>query len=198
MPVGSSFTEQQKEIYNITLESHNASIDMLKPGVPFKEIHFQASRVIIDGLKNLGIMKGRTEDALEMGAHALFFPCGLGHQMGLDAHDMEDLGEEYVGYDGFPKSKQFGLKSLRLAKPLVERMVLTIEPGIYFIPSLINIWKAEKRFLDYINYEKLEAYIGFGGIRNEENFVITKNGCRLIGKKKPKTIEDIEKQKIGD
>jgi len=195
MPVGSSFNKRQKEVYDITLVSHNASIEMLKPGVPFKDIHFQACRIIIEGLKSLGLMKGNTEDALKLGAHAMFFPCGLGHQMGLDAHDMEDLGEVYVGYDGSPKSTQFGLKSLRLGKPLVEGMVLTIEPGIYFIPSLIEMWKTEKRFVDFINYDKLESYLGFGGIRNEENFVITKDGYQLIGKNKPKTIEDVEKQK---
>ena len=195
MPVSASFTERQRDIYNITLSSHNASIEMLKPGILFKEIYYQACRVIVDGLKDLGLMKGETNEAVQLGAHALFFPCGLGHQMGLDIHDMEDLGEEYVGYDGKPKSKQFGLKSLRLAKPLVSGMVLTIEPGIYFIPSLINMWKSEQRFNDFINYEKLEKYKDFGGIRNEENFVITADGYKLIGKKKPKTIEDVENQK---
>ena len=195
MPVSASFTERQRDIYNITLSSHNASIEMLKPGILFKEIYYQACRVIVDGLKDLGLMKGETNEAVQLGAHALFFPCGLGHQMGLDIHDMEDLGEEYVGYDGKPKSKQFGLKSLRLAKPLVSGMVLTIEPGIYFIPSLINMWKSEQRFNEFINYEKLEKYKDFGGIRNEENFVITADGYKLIGKKKPKTIEDVENQK---
>ena len=195
MPVSASFTERQRDIYNITLSSHNSSIEMLKPGILFKEIYYQACRVIVDGLKDLGLMKGETNEAVQLGAHALFFPCGLGHQMGLDIHDMEDLGEEYVGYDGKPKSKQFGLKSLRLAKPLVSGMVLTIEPGIYFIPSLINMWKSEQRFNEFINYEKLEKYKDFGGIRNEENFVITADGYKLIGKKKPKTIEDVENQK---
>ena len=195
MPVSASFTERQKEIYNITLASHNASIEMLKPGIPFKDIHYQACRIIVDGMKDLDLMKGDTEEAIQSGAHAMFFPCGLGHQMGLDVHDMEDLGEEFVGYDGKPKSKQFGLKSLRLAKPLNPGIILTIEPGIYFIPSLIDMWRDEKRFTDFINYDKLEAYKNFGGIRNEENFVITADGYKLIGKNKPKTIEDVEKQK---
>ncbi|MGB5896054.1 MAG: M24 family metallopeptidase, partial [Ignavibacteriaceae bacterium] len=195
MPVSASFTERQSEIYNIVLASHNASIEMLKPGIPFKDIHYQACRIIVDGMKDLDLMKGDTEEALQLGAHAMFFPCGLGHQMGLDVHDMENLGEEYVGYDGKPKSLQFGLKSLRLAKPLKPGIVLTIEPGIYFIPSLIDMWRDEKRFTDFINYNNLEAYKDFGGIRNEENFVITADGYKLLGKNKPKTIEDVEKQK---
>ncbi len=195
MPVAATFTERQKEIFNIVLASHNASIEMLTPRLPFKNIYYESCRVIVEGLKDLGLMKGNAEEAVQLGAHALFFPCGVGHQMGLDIHDMENLGEVYVGYDGKPKSTQFGIKSLRLAKPLVPGLVLTIEPGIYFIPSLIDMWRAEKRFVDFINYDKLEAYKDFGGIRNEENFVITADGYRLIGKQKPKTIEDVEKQK---
>jgi Xaa-Pro aminopeptidase len=195
MPVAATFSERQKEIYNIVLASHNASIEMLAPGLPFKNIYYETCRVIVEGLKDLDLMKGNAEEAVQLGAHAMFFPCGVGHQMGLDIHDMENLGEVYVGYDGKPKSTQFGIKSLRLAKPLVPGLVLTIEPGIYFVPSLIDMWKAEKRFADFINYDKLETYKDFGGIRNEENFVITADGYRLIGKQKPKTIEDVEKQK---
>lgn len=195
MPVAATFSERQKEIYNIVLASHNASIEMLTPGLPFKNIYYESCRVIVEGLKDLDLMKGNAEEAVQLGAHAMFFPCGVGHQMGLDIHDMENLGEVYVGYDGKPKSTQFGIKSLRLAKPLVPGLVLTIEPGIYLVPSLIDMWRAEKRFADFINYDKLEAYKDFGGIRNEENFVITADGYRLIGKQKPKTIEDVEKQK---
>jgi Xaa-Pro aminopeptidase len=195
MPVSASFKERQKEIYTITLKSHNKSIEMLKPGTPFIDVHYEACRVIVNGLKDLDLMKGNTEEALQLGAHAMFFPCGTGHQMGLDVHDMEDLGEEFVGYDGKSKSKQFGLKSLRLAKPLIPGIVLTIEPGIYFIPALIDMWKDEKHFTDFINYDNLEAYKDFGGIRNEENFVITADGYKLLGKNKPKTIEEVENQK---
>lgn len=195
IPVSPAFNESQKEIYEITLKSHNRSIEMLKPGIPFKDIYFEACRVIVDGLKDLDLMKGDTEEAVQSGAHAMFFPCGLGHQMGLDVHDMEDLGEVYVGYDGEPKSKQFGMKSLRMAKPLIPGMVITIEPGIYFIPSLIDMWKVEGRFTEFINYKKLETYKDFGGIRNEENLVITEDECKLIGKQKPKTIEDVQNQK---
>ncbi len=195
MPVSPQFSPRQKEIYDIVLESHDHSIEMLKPGIPFKEIYYAASGIIVDGMKGLGLMKGDTDEIVQAGAHAMFFPCGLGHQMGLDVHDMEDLGEVYVGYEGKAKSTQFGIKSLRLAKPLTSGMVVTIEPGIYFIPSLIDMWRAEKRFTDFINYDKLEVYKDFGGIRNEENFVITKGGYKLLGKKKPKTIEDVENQK---
>ena len=195
MPVSPQFSTLQKEIYNIVLESHNKSIEMLKPGIPFKDIYYAACGIIVDGMKSLGLIKGDTAEIVQSGAHAIFFQCGLGHQMGLDVHDMEDLGEVYVGYEGKAKSTQFGIKSLRLAKPLIPGMVVTIEPGIYFIPSLIDMWRAEKCFTDYINYDKLEEYKDFGGIRNEEDFVITKDGYKLLGKKKPKTIEDVEKQK---
>jgi len=195
MPVSNSFTDRQKEIYNIVLASHNKSIDMLAPGVPFKEVYYESCRVIVEGMKELGLMKGNTEDAIQSGAHAMFFPCGLGHQMGLDVHDMENLGEVYVGYGGKPKSTQFGIKSLRLAKKLVPGLVLTIEPGIYFIPSLIDMWKAENKLTDFINYDKLKTYKDFGGIRNEEDFVITTDRYKLLGKPKPKTIEDVENQK---
>jgi Xaa-Pro aminopeptidase len=195
MPVSPQFSARQKEIYNIVLESHDQSIEMLKPGVPFQDIYYATSGIIVDGMKGLGLIKGDTDEIVQAGAHAMFFQCGLGHQMGLDVHDMEDLGEVYVGYEGKAKSTQFGIKSLRLAKPLITGMVVTIEPGIYFIPSLIDMWRAEKRFTDFINYDKLETYKDFGGIRNEENFVITKDGYKLLGKKKPKTIEDVEKQK---
>jgi Xaa-Pro aminopeptidase len=192
VPVNGTFTSQQRDIYNICLESHNKAIKMLKPGIPFKEIHLESARIIVEGLKDLGIMKGKTEDAITNGAHALFFPCGLGHLMGLDVHDMEDLGEAYVGYDGVPKSTQFGLKSLRLGRKLEPGFVLTIEPGIYFIPELIDQWKSASLNSEFINFDKLEIYKSFGGLRNEENFLITKTGHQLIGKPKPKTIKDVE------
>ncbi|MFK8057676.1 MAG: aminopeptidase P family protein [Saprospiraceae bacterium] len=192
IPVSGKFTSRQADIYNICLDSHNAAIEMLKPGISFKDVHFQAARVIIDGLKDLGIMKGDTEDAIVHGAHALFFPCGTGHMMGLDVHDMEDLGEVYVGYDGVPKSTQFGLKSLRLGRTLEPGFVLTIEPGIYFIPQLIDQWKANRHNTEYIDFAKLEEYRSFGGLRNEEDFLITSTGYELLGKPKPKTIADVE------
>lgn len=192
IPVSGRFSERQREIYSICLDSHNQAIDLLKPGIPFKDIHLQAARIITQGLKDLGIMKGNVEDAVHNGAHALFFPCGLGHMMGLDVHDMEDLGEVYVGYNGLPKSTDFGLKSLRLGRKLEPGFVITIEPGIYFIPELIDQWKASSNHSDYINYNILEKYQDFGGIRNEEDFLITDKGSQLLGKQKPKSIEDVE------
>ena len=194
MPIDPHFTARQRDLYNISLESHNRAVEMLKPGIPFKEIYLEASRVIVRGMKELNIMKGNVDSAVEAGAHALFFPCGLGHMMGLDVHDMEDLGEVYVGWAGNPKPTMFGIKSLRLGRPLEPGFVLTIEPGIYFIPELIDQWKAKRHNADFINYDKVEEYRSFGGIRNEENYLITEKGYRLLGKAKPKTINEVEEE----
>jgi Xaa-Pro aminopeptidase len=192
IPVDPKFTERQKKIYRITLAAHEAAKRALKPGVAHREVHLLACKTIALGLKDLGLMKGDVDEAVRQGAHALFFPCGEGHMMGLDVHDMEDLGEVYVGYEGKPKSTQFGLKSLRLARPLQPGFVLTIEPGIYFIPQLIDQWRAEKRLADFLDYDRIEAWKDFGGIRNEENALITADGHRILGKRKPLTIEDVE------
>ncbi len=194
-PVSPKFTEQQKEIYQIALNAHNAAIEALKPGINFKEIHFTAAQKIFDGLKKLGFTKGNTEEAVQAGAHALFFPCGTGHLMGLDVHDMENLGEQYVGYAGKPKSTLFGLKSLRLGRELKPGYVLTIEPGIYFIPELIDLWKSQNKFTKFINYDKVEKYKNFGGIRNEEDIFITETGYKILGKPLAKTIEEVEKER---
>ncbi|MCG6187322.1 aminopeptidase P family protein [Maribellus maritimus] len=191
-PVSKKFTPEQKEIYKITLDAHQAAIDALQIQQPFKNAHIAACKAIFDGMKSMGFTKGNTQDAVEAGAHALFFPCGTGHMMGLDVHDMEDLGEVWVGYNGQPKSTQFGLKSLRLAKPLETGHVVTIEPGIYFIPELIDLWRSQNKFSEFINWEKVDSYRNFGGIRNEEDFVMTQNGVELLGKPKPKTIEEVE------
>ena len=192
-PVGQVFSNLQKDIYNLVLKSHYAAVDTLKPGNTFKEVHRAACITIADGLKSLGLMKGDVESAVEAGAHALFFPCGTGHMMGLDVHDMENLGEEYVGYVGEPKSEQFGLKSLRLGRVMEPNFVLTIEPGIYFIPELINQWSAEKKFLEFLNYDEIDKFRNFGGIRNEEDYLITNEGKQLLGnKKKPMLVEEVE------
>ncbi len=192
VPVSKKFTSEQKEIYQVTLDAHQAAINALEFEKPFKNAHLAACTAIFDGFKKLGFTKGNTKDAIEAGAHALFFPCGTGHMMGLDVHDMEDLGEVWVGYNGQPKSTQFGLKSLRLAKPLQAGHVFTIEPGVYFIPELIDLWRSQNKFNDFINWEKVNSYRNFGGIRNEEDFVMTKTGAKLLGKPKPKTIDEVE------
>ncbi len=194
-PVDKTFTERQKEIYNVALAAHEAAIAMLKPGVANRDVHLKACLTIAEGMKELGFMKGDMQEAVSEGAHALFFPCGTGHMMGLDIHDMENLGEEWVGYDGEPKSTQFGIKSLRLARKLEPGFVLTIEPGVYFIPDLIDMWRAENKFSNFINWDKVEQYKYFGGCRNEEDFVITESGARLLGKPLPKTIKDVEAER---
>ncbi|HPR31112.1 MAG TPA: Xaa-Pro aminopeptidase [Prolixibacteraceae bacterium] len=196
-PVGRKFTTRQKEIYQLVLAAHCGAAALLSPGTEFRRVHFEAARIIFNGLKDLGFTQGDTEEALAEGAHALFFPTGLGHMMGLDVHDMEDLGEVNVGYNGEAKSTQFGLKSLRLAKALKPGFVLTIEPGIYFIPELIHRWKEEKKFENFINYDKVEAYIGFSGVRIEQNYLIIPEGYRLLGRKKPMEIAEIEALREG-
>lgn len=192
IPVDAKFTARQREIYQVAFDAHEKAVSMLRPGIKNKEIHLEAAKVIASGMKDLGFMKGNVNDAVEAGAHAMFFPCGLGHMMGLDVHDMEDLGEQYVGYDGEAKSTMFGLKSLRLGRKLDPGFVLTIEPGIYFIPELIDKWRAEGLHKDFLNYDKIETYKDFGGIRNEEDFLITETGARLLGKPLPKSMEDVE------
>jgi Xaa-Pro aminopeptidase len=196
-PVDARFTEQQKIIYEISLAAHEAAVSELGPGVPNRQVHLRAARAIVEGMKDLGIMKGDPDDAVSAGAHAMFFPCGVGHMMGLDVHDMENLGEVYVGYDGEPKSTEFGLKSLRLARPLQPGFVLTIEPGIYFIPQLIDLWRGEGRHTDFLVYDELEKWRDFGGIRNEEDYLITSEGKRRLGKRKPQTIAEVEAIRDG-
>jgi Xaa-Pro aminopeptidase len=194
-PISSKFTERQKEIYQISLDAHNAALNSLKHGINFKDVHFAASRVIFDGLKALGFTKGDTDEALHAGAHALFLPCGTGHLMGLDVHDMENLGEVYVGYGGEEKSTQFGLKSLRLGRDLKPGYVLTIEPGIYFIPELMDLWSSQGKFTEFINYGKVNEYRDFGGVRNEEDVLITDEGFRVLGKPLAKSIDDVESER---
>jgi len=192
IPVDKKFSSRQKDVYDIQVASHLAAVEALRPGIPFKDVYELSSKVIVEGMKSLGLMKGNADDAVREGAHAMFFQCGLGHMMGLDVHDMENLGEVYVGYDGEPKSTQFGRKSLRLGRKLEPGFVLTIEPGVYFIPELIDLWKGEKKFSEFINYDKLETYKDFGGIRNEEDYLITEDGARRLGKKIPLTTEEVE------
>lgn len=192
MPVDATFTERQRMMYDLSLDAYRAAVDTLAPGVPFRESHLNAARVIAAGMKDLGLMRGDIEEAVQAGAHAMFFPCGTGHMMGLDVHDMEDLGEVWVGYDGEPKSTRFGLKSLRLARPLEPGFVLTVEPGIYMIPQLMDLWRREKRFVEFLVYDEIDRWRDFGGIRNEENFLITADGHRRLGPPKPLTADEVE------
>ncbi len=195
-PVAKTFTQKQKEIYQLVLDAEENAIQALKPGIAYKTIHLQAAKDIAEGLKSLGLMKGDIDEAVTEGAHALFFPHGLGHMIGLDVHDMEDLGENLVGYgDGVERSTQFGLKSLRLGKELEEGNVLTVEPGIYFIPELIDQWQAENKFTDFLNYDKINTYRDFGGIRIEDNCLVTKDGHQVLGPRIPKTIEEVEAER---
>lgn len=193
-PVNGKFTEEQKDIYNIVLASQLKAIDSIKPGLKFREVHLIASEVIAEGLRDIGLMKGDPKEAVKQGAHALFFPHGLGHAMGLDVHDLEGLGENLVGYDkDTQRSEQFGLSALRFGKELQPGNVLTVEPGIYFIPELIEMWKAENKLSDFINYDKVEKYKNFGGIRIEDDIVVTESSCRVLGKNPiPKQVEDVE------
>lgn len=194
VPVGGKFDTRQAEIYQIVLDANMEVIKASKPGILYRDMHFLASRTIVNGLKSLGLMKGDTEEAVQAGAHTLFLPHGLGHMMGLDVHDMEGLGEDFVGYDEtIKRSDQFGTAYLRLAKTLKPGFVVTDEPGIYFIPALIDQFKSENKFNDFICFEKLESYKDFGGIRIEDDLLITETGCRVLGKPIPKTINDVEK-----
>jgi Xaa-Pro aminopeptidase len=197
--VGGEYTTKQINIHNIVLKAVNESIAMAKPGITYKSVHRNAYRIVFEGLRDLGLTKGDAEEALNVGAPALFMPHGLGHAMGLDVHDMENLGETFVGYDEeTQRDTIFGYKSLRFGKKLEPGHVLTVEPGIYFIPQLIEKWKAEKINADFINFDKLKDYCDFGGIRLEDDIVITPQGCRLVYEKRlPITVEEIQ-EAVGE
>lgn len=193
MPVSGKFTPRQRMIYDVQVMMHKGAVEALKPGIPFKDVYELSAKIMVDNLRQLGLFKGSVDDIVENGAFAICYPHGLGHMMGLDVHDMENLGEVYVGYDeGEVKSKQFGRKSLRLARKLEPGFVHTIEPGIYFIPELIDKWRAEGQFTDFINYDEFDKWRDFGGIRNEEDYLITETGARLLGRKIPLTADEVE------
>jgi len=192
-PVDATFTSLQKDVYNIVLTAQQAAAAALQPGKLFLDIHLLAAEKLIEGLTALGLMKGDAKEAAAAGAHTLFFQCGLGHMMGLDVHDMENLGEQYVGYTPeMKKSKEFGLKSLRLGKALEPGFVVTVEPGLYFIPELMDIWAAEKKLSQFINYDQLDAFRSFGGIRIEDDYLVTATGSELLSTSLPRTAEEIE------
>ncbi|HTX73466.1 MAG TPA: aminopeptidase P N-terminal domain-containing protein [Rectinemataceae bacterium] len=191
-PISARFDTRQKEVYEIVLSAHAAACAALAPGVDFLDVHLASARAVAAGLKDLGLIRGDPREAVAAGAHALFYPHGIGHMIGLDVHDMESYGEDRVGYADRPRSSQFGLASLRLAKPLKVGMVHSVEPGLYFIPELIAQWKAEKRCGGFINYDRLDAWSGFGGVRNEEDWLVTPTGARKLGPAFDKSTASIE------
>ena len=198
MPVGGKFTQRQLEIYQIVEACHDYTLKVAKPGVPWKEVHTNVCRLMTDKLKELGLMKGDTDEAVAAGAHAMFLPHGLGHMMGMDVHDMEALDQRYVGFDDeFQPSDQFGTNCLRMGRRLEENYIMTDEPGIYFIPALIDDWKASGHNAEFINFDLLETYKDFGGVRIEDDILITKDGCRFLGKERipyhPHDVEDFMK-----
>lgn len=194
-PVNGKFTQRQLEIYSIVEACHDYVLDVAKPGVKYMDVHFAVCRLMTERLKELGLMKGDTDEAVAAGAHAMFLPHGLGHMMGMDVHDMENLDQINVGFDEEtrPRLDQFGTNSLRMGRRLEEGFVVTDEPGIYFIPALIDDWKASGHCAEFLNFDKIETYKDFGGIRLEDDVLITKDGCRFIGKERipyhPKDVE---------
>ena len=186
MPVSGKFDQRQLEIYSIVEACHDYVLKVAKPGVKYMDVHFAVCRMMTERLKELGLMRGDTEEALQAGAHAMFLPHGLGHMMGMDVHDMEGLGQIYVGFDEEtrPNLEQFGTNCLRMGRKLQEGFVVTDEPGIYFIPALIDEWKASGHCKEFLNFDKLETYMDFGGIRIEDDVLITKDGCRFLGSKR--------------
>jgi len=193
IPIGGKFSPRQKDVYSIVLQAQEKAIDVIKPGVEFREVHRIACTVLAEGLKDLGLMKGDPQEAVQAGAHTLFFPCGLGHMLGLDVHDMEALGEDYVGYtETIKRNPDFGWRFLRLAKAVEPGFVVTVEPGLYFIGELMDRWKAEQKHESFINYSKLEKFRDFGGVRIEDDVLVISDGCRLLGIPVPKSIEQVE------
>lgn len=194
IPVGGKFSERQKNVYNIVFACHQKAVEVARPGITYLQVHLEVCKVLAQGLKELGLMKGDVTEAVTAGAHALFLPHGLGHMMGLDVHDMEDLGQIYVGYDDETRpSTQFGTSSLRMGRRLQEGFVITDEPGCYFIPALIDQWRANKQHEAFLNYDTIEKYKDFGGIRLEDDILITPDGSRFLGEKRiPITVNEVE------
>jgi Xaa-Pro aminopeptidase len=193
IPVGGTFSSQQRAIYDAVLRAQMGAIAAIKPGVPYRDVHLGAAKSFVTDLTSLGLMKGNADEAVAAGAHALFFPHGLGHMMGMDVHDMENLGEDIVGYgDGYKRSTQFGLNYLRLARPLEAGFVLTVEPGVYFIPALIDQWKAKKTNAAFINFKEVDKFRDARGYRIEDDVLVTPGGARVLGPPIPKTAADVE------
>ena len=193
-PTSGKFTAKQREIYQIVCDCNEFAFSMTRPGISYREVHLKTMHLMLEELRALDIVRGDVQDMVEAGIAGLFMPHGLGHNMGLDVHDMEDYGENYVGYDDDQRrSPQLGLGSLRMARKLVPGNVITDEPGIYFIPALIEKWKSEKTDQGFVNYSKLESYYNFGGIRLEDDVLVTADGARRLGKERlPISPDDVE------
>ena len=202
-PINGKFTQRQLEIYSVVEKAHDYALELAKPGVKYMDVHFGVCKIIFDGMKELGLAKGDTEEAVRQGAHAMFLPHGLGHMMGMDVHDMEALDQIYVGFDEEtrPNLEQFGTNCLRMGRRLQEGFVVTDEPGIYFIPDLIDDWRASGHCKDFLCFDKLDEYKDFGGIRLEDDILITADGCRFLGKDtipiRPKDVEEFMAQARG-
>ena len=194
-PISGKFTERQKNVYNIVAECHDLALKHARPGVRWWDVHMDVCSLMTDRLKELGLMKGDTAEAVHAGAHALFLPHGLGHMMGMDVHDMEGLGQTYVGFDEETRpSSQFGTNALRFGRRLEAGHVVTDEPGIYFIPDLIDLWRKEGTHAEFLNFDEIEKYKDFGGIRIEDDVLITPDGCRFLGKERiPYHVDDVER-----
>jgi Xaa-Pro aminopeptidase len=193
-PVGGAFSPLQRDLYTAVLDAQEHAIEAMAPGVPFVDVHLRSARVLTQHLTDIGLMRGSVEDAVAEGAHALFFSHGLGHMMGLDVHDMEGLGEDRVGYaEDQTRSDQFGLSALRLARPLEPGFVVTVEPGLYFIPLLIEQWRSEQKHADFIDYDAVAEVVGAGGIRIEDDVLVTDDGTRVLGDGLAKSIDAVER-----
>ena len=193
-PISGRYNQRQRDIYSIVSDCHDLALQVAKPGVKYLDVHLDVCRLMTDRLKDLGLMRGNTEEAVQAGAHALFLPHGLGHMMGMDVHDMEGLGQIHVGFNAETRpSTQFGLNALRMGRRLEEGFVVTDEPGIYFIPALIDLWRKQGTNAEFLNFDKIETFKDFGGVRIEDDVLITANGCRFLGEKRiPYHIDDVE------
>ena len=200
LPTGGKFTQKQKDVYNIVLAANDYAREAARPGVTYREVHLGSAKILVQGLKNLGLVRGDVDEMVAAGVQGLFMPHGLGHNMGLDVHDMEDLGENYVGYDpDQTRAKQLGLGSLRMARKLVPGHVITDEPGIYFIPALIEKWKKEGHNAQFVNFDRLESYYDFGGIRLEDDVLVTPDGARRLGGERlPASPDEVEAAMAAD
>jgi Xaa-Pro aminopeptidase len=193
IPVSGRFSTRQRELYELLLHAQQASIDAMRPGVPFLDIHRIAATILVTGMVQMGFFTGNPAEIVESGAYAICFPHGLGHQLGLDVHDMESLGEDHVGYDAaVRRSDLFGMRNLRLGKPLRAGMVVTVEPGIYFTPALIEKWEAEGRYGSFIKYKQFREYLNFGGMRIEDEVLVSEASAHVMGRPIPKTVTDVE------